>query len=89
MKVKELIQKLQEFDPELPVVVDGYESGFDHVTTLHKTRAFQPEDVSNKPLYDGELFCVGKDGHPAVFFLENKKIQGKTIDIVYIPRTSY
>jgi hypothetical protein len=29
MKVKELIEKLQKFDPELLVVVDGYEGGVD------------------------------------------------------------
>jgi predicted AAA+ superfamily ATPase len=27
MKVKELIEKLQKFDPEIIVVVDGYEDG--------------------------------------------------------------
>ena len=27
MKVKELIEKLQQFDPELMVVVSGYEGG--------------------------------------------------------------
>jgi hypothetical protein len=30
MKVKELIEKLQAFDPEVLVVVDGYEDGVDH-----------------------------------------------------------
>jgi hypothetical protein len=29
MKVKELIEKLQKFDPELLVMVDGYEDGID------------------------------------------------------------
>ena len=29
MKIKELIEKLQQFDPELMVVVDGYEGGYD------------------------------------------------------------
>jgi hypothetical protein len=29
MKVKELIEKLQAFDPELEVYVDGYEGGYD------------------------------------------------------------
>ena len=30
MKLKELIEKLQKFDPELLVVVDGYEGGVDY-----------------------------------------------------------
>jgi hypothetical protein len=29
MKVKELIEKLQQFDQELEVYVDGYEGGYD------------------------------------------------------------
>jgi hypothetical protein len=29
MKIKELIEKLQAFDPELEVYVDGYENGYD------------------------------------------------------------
>jgi len=29
MKIKELIEKLQQFDPELMVMVDGYEDGYD------------------------------------------------------------
>ena len=31
MKVKELIEKLQQLDPELHVFVDGYEGGYDDV----------------------------------------------------------
>lgn len=34
MKVRELIEKLQHFDPEMLVVVDGYEAGFDEVEKL-------------------------------------------------------
>ena len=31
MKVKELMEKLQSYDPELMVVVSGYEDGVDEV----------------------------------------------------------
>jgi hypothetical protein len=31
MTVKELIEKLQQLDPELHVFVDGYEGGYDDV----------------------------------------------------------
>ena len=31
MKVKELIKKLESFDPELMVIVSGYEGGVDEV----------------------------------------------------------
>ena len=36
MIVKELIAKLQEFDPEMRVLVSGYEGGFDDPRELHK-----------------------------------------------------
>jgi hypothetical protein len=29
MKVKQLMEMLQKFDPELPVFVNGYEGGYD------------------------------------------------------------
>lgn len=32
MKVKDLIEKLQQFDPELMVVRDGYEGGVEEAT---------------------------------------------------------
>ena len=32
MTVKELIEQLQQLDPELHVFVDGYEGGYDDVT---------------------------------------------------------
>ena len=32
MIVKELIEQLQQLDPELHVFVDGYEGGYDNVT---------------------------------------------------------
>lgn len=34
MRVKELIEVLSQFDPELPVVVSGYEDGFNDVTEV-------------------------------------------------------
>lgn len=36
MKIKELIKKLKEFDPELEVVVDGYEGGCDYPRSIDK-----------------------------------------------------
>jgi hypothetical protein len=35
MKVKELIQELQKLDPELLVVVRGYEGGVDEVNSIY------------------------------------------------------
>jgi len=36
MKVKELIKFLETYDPEMRVVVNGYESGYDEVTKLYQ-----------------------------------------------------
>ena len=35
MKVKELIQELQKLDPELLVVIRGYEGGVDEVNSIY------------------------------------------------------
>jgi hypothetical protein len=40
MKVIDLIQRLQEFDPEMPVVLSGYEGGFNTVTAVVEPRTF-------------------------------------------------
>ena len=37
MKVKELIEKLQKFDPELLVMVEGYEGGVDYPEEPYQT----------------------------------------------------
>jgi hypothetical protein len=36
MNVKELIEKLSHFDPELMVIVSGYEGGVDEVNNVGK-----------------------------------------------------
>lgn len=56
MKVKELIEALGTFDPELKVVVDGYEGGYDDLDV--------PEIVGIKidpsaEWYDGKYTYVG------------------------------
>lgn len=34
MNVKQLIEELQKLDPEIMVIVDGYEGGYDEVLTI-------------------------------------------------------
>jgi len=36
MKVKELIEQLQKFDPETLVMVDGYEGGYSDISDIYK-----------------------------------------------------
>jgi len=38
MKIKELIAELQKLDPELMVVVPGYEGGYSEANGLHPIR---------------------------------------------------
>lgn len=52
MKVKELIAKLQEFDGELEVLVDGYEGGCDEPSFVEK--------IKIKRDFNKESGCYGK-----------------------------
>jgi hypothetical protein len=58
MKVKELIEKLSLFPQDLNVIVDGYEDGFDLVTSLSTIKVVR-DNWNNKKKeketsYDGE-----------------------------------
>jgi hypothetical protein len=62
MKVKELIEKLQELDPEMEVMRHGYEGGVENVTQLEiETVALEV----NAAWYYGSHEVVYKDDkHP-------------------------
>ena len=53
MKVKELIEQLQKFDPEDIVVVDGYETGYDELREVEYLAGLK-KLPADKPYYDGE-----------------------------------
>ena len=53
MKVKDLMQLLSEKNPELIVVVDGYECGFDEVDKI-KDVLIIPNSESKKKTWEGE-----------------------------------
>jgi hypothetical protein len=76
MKVKELIEHLQKFDPEQIVLVDGYETGFDEVHHVQYIAGLSksPED---KPYYDGEYHKMG-----------SLSKESDNISAVYLPRSS-
>lgn len=86
MKVKELIEELQKFDPETEVVVDGYETGYDKITELYPVKAFKRENFE-KAWYDGDYNYIHKSQHPT-FLGSDEKVPGEIIDVVYIPRNS-
>ena len=54
MKVKELIKFLEAYDPEMRVVVNGYESGFDEVTKLYQVGITKSKKKSDN-YWDGEF----------------------------------
>jgi hypothetical protein len=76
MKVKELIEQLQKFDPEQIVIVDGYETGYDEVKEIKYLSGLKklPED---KAWYDGEYQKASSFG-----WLQDH------INAVYLPRSS-
>lgn len=55
MRVKKLIKLLEKQDPEMRVVVQGYESGFDEVESLHRVSIMKNKRKQDK-WWDGE-FC--------------------------------
>jgi hypothetical protein len=61
MKVIELVQRLQEFDPEMVVVLSGYEGGYNTVSGVVKPQTFV-EGVNTAWYYgphelDDEFLC--------------------------------
>jgi hypothetical protein len=51
MTVNELIEQLQQFDPALPILVEGYETGWDSILKLRPANLIRDQ----KPLeWDGE-----------------------------------
>lgn len=76
MTVQELINKLQQFDPTLPVVLSGYEGG---VYTLHGKLIRQvlvAEDVNSEWYYGPHeiVYAEFNDDYP-----NHKKFQGLII----------
>lgn len=56
MKVKDLIKKLETFDPELEVFVDGYEGGVDTPSKVSKQRVLLY--VNDKSYFGSHEICL-------------------------------
>jgi len=76
MKVKELIQQLQKFDPEQIVVVDGYETGYDELKEVYYISGLKKLPES-KAWYDGEYQKAN-----SLSWLQD------LTNVVYLPRSS-
>jgi len=72
MKVKELIQKLSQQDPEMKVVVQGYEGGFDEVESFHQVPMIKNKDKQDK-WWDGEYSEVVLDDAEEIALLLPRK----------------
>jgi hypothetical protein len=64
MKVKQLIEELLKLDPELLVVVSGYENGFEkleEVTEVNISRNLHSDKNGKLPWWDGEYDIAKKE----------------------------
>lgn len=62
MKVKELIEKLKKYPLEMDVLVNGYETGFDHIKSVRIEFIVK---ATNLAWYDGEFERAGKESESA------------------------
>jgi hypothetical protein len=74
MTVKDLIKKLEQFHPDMPVVIDGYEGGVNEVDYVIET------DIILE--YNDEWY-YGKHELVTEFFEKDKFMTAKA---VYLPR---
>ena len=52
MTVKELREELFKYPEDIPVVISGYESGFDHISVIRNHSLYEYTD---KPYYEGRF----------------------------------
>lgn len=64
MKVHELMEALKALDPELPVMVRGYEGGVNDVEQID--HVFYKKDANKGASYYGRHELIDKDDHLAV-----------------------
>jgi hypothetical protein len=72
MKVKQLIKFLETYNPEMRVVVHGYESGYDEVTKLYQV-GIEPNQKANEKYWEGEFKEVVVDDADEVALLLPRK----------------
>ena len=74
MTAEELITQLQRLPPETPVLVEGYETGFDGIVEL------TPEQVvryRRAPEWDGEYQALDRFSNPESGVLQAAVIRGR------------
>jgi len=74
MTAEELIEQLKALPPETPLLVEGYETGFDDIVEL------TPEQVvryRNAQEWDGEYQTLDRFSNPATGELQAVAIRGR------------
>ena len=74
MTAEELITQLQKLPPETPVLVEGYETGFDEIVELI------PEEVvryRHTQEWDGEYQALDRFSNPETGVLQAAVIRGR------------
>jgi len=62
MKIKELIEQLKKYDPEMLVVVNGYEGGRDDINIIKEEILIEEQ---NNPWYQGKYsYFEEKEDNP-------------------------
>ena len=73
MKVKELIEKLQTLDQELPVMVDGYEGGITEKNVYIRVVSVTKNDNEGLNYYgEHEEDWIAKEPHDLALLISRK-----------------
>jgi len=75
MNIKELIEKLKQFDPETLVVVDGYEGGQDDINDIRElTITLHPDTQSWEGKYsDSSIYLKPKNAIKAILLSRHEE----------------
>ena len=63
MKVKELIEALKQFPGDLPVLTDGYATGFEEIRS---PKTIEVKHEPQKPYYEGEYQDAEEKSGPSI-----------------------
>ena len=78
MTVKELIDQLASEDPNMRVVIQGYEQGYDEVHELEYAHIVQSTD-KHRPWWNGEFNqTTDKSSEKALLFPRGKRLTSPT-----------
>lgn len=86
VKIGELIAKLGEFDPEMRVLVSGYEGGYDDPAKVVQTIAFPRGYESYSGTYDDPPFTTLAEAASNDWYFGEESQRDLLFEAVVIPR---